>query len=181
MSNIDPATLAEINNSLSVFERVASRIAVNTSKSMMTENYPHSSHNMLTEQNSFIPQNQPIAVANGLQHGRFGIFPITSNGKTRYDVADMASGQKVVGELFVMEAANYIAKKLNENYSFYSPQIRTVLELEQKYVKQYNDAIAAKRLVKDTHRDALLENKFNEAKTKAVNVKQVLLDFIKKN
>jgi len=117
-----------------------------------------------------------------MQSVKYAVFPLANQaGKTRYTIADQVSGQKIVEGLHLSEGANAITKMLNGGHSFYSPQIRQILEFEDKYKKHYSDAVSFSRQVKnDTSRDALLETRFNEAKTNALTVKHQLLEFVKK-
>ena len=160
---------------LSAFDRVAKKAATKVAR--MAQNNP-----MLAEalHTSSIPQT--TAHAGGMQMGKFGVFMIPNeNGKMRYDVANETTGQKLIGGLHLAEGANAIVKLLNKGYSFYSPQIKQLLEMEASYVKQYNDALSFRKKIKNNPtKDAILETRFEESKLKANEVKEKLINFASK-
>lgn len=145
----------------------------------------HAPQNMLTEYgapdhlrlDAYQNPAQSIPVM-GVQIGNFAVFPVpNSSGKNRYDVANMATGQKLVGDIQLIEAANGIVKLMNKGHSFYSPQIKQILEFEEKYAKHYADALSFKRKAKEAGKDAILETRFEEAKNCAQAVKENLSKF----
>src|SRR5574343_206387 len=178
---VDPKVKAEMKNSLSAFERAAKKAAAKVARAgygnpMLGEALhtrsvtpPDYLIEQMQAQGLYQPA-QPTAPAHhipegyqavpmmGVQTGNFAVFPVpNAAGKNRYDVANMTNGQKLVGGLHLVEAANGIVKLMNKGHSFYSPQIKQILEMEEKYVKHYQDAVVAKRKSKEDVTDAVLE------------------------
>jgi len=186
-NDIDPRIKQDMAKKLSAFERVAKKAALKVAQAARSDGALfealHTKHaelpsNYLTEAGQ-APVATPTA---GMQIGGFAVFAMPNeNGKTRYDVVNMTTQQKIVGGLHLAEGANTMVKLMNKGYSFYSPQIKNLLDLENSYVKHYNDAISFSRKVKNSSaKDAVLETRFEESKLKASEVKQKLLEYIKK-
>lgn len=202
MSNVpvDPRVKQDMSAKLSAFERIAKRVAGKVARAANTDHvlrealHTHAvAPDMLTEQynNIVLTGNTagyttpgtvtatPIASA---QTGNFAVFAIPNEaGKTRYDVVNMTTQQKLVGNLHIAEGANTMVKLMNRGYSFYSPQIKSILDLENVYTKHYQDAVSFSRKFKSGGaKDMILETRFNESKLKANEAKQKLLEFVQK-
>lgn len=116
----------------------------------------------------------------GVQYHNFAVFPNNATGKTRYDVVNMTTQQKVTENLYLVETAQAIVKMLNKQYSFYSPQINDILNMETTYIKHYNDAVTFKRKNPDGFKDAIMETRFNESKNKAGMAKKLIVELNEK-
>ena len=165
----------DMSKKLRAFDRVASKVAAKVARS--------ATHNpMLAEALQMKPIAETQNHMGGMQVGKFGLFMVPNeSGKTRYDIANETTGQKLVGGLHLIDGANAIVKMLNKGYSFYSPQIKQILEMEANYVKYYNDALSFKKKIKNNpSRDAILETRFEEAKLKASEIKEKLTNFASK-
>jgi len=124
------------------------------------------------------PQNPSII---GVQKASHAVFAIpNSDGKTRYEVANINTQQKLIGELKLNETADAIVKLLNRNYSFYSPEVQSVLKLEESYSKHYNDMLSFKRKNKLEPLEEIHKVRFEDAKAKAIMIKEELTNFNKK-
>lgn len=182
MSNmsVDPQAKKEIMNSLSIFEKVAKKVAKNVAQTAGTDTQLMNALQTRNITNSMITeQNAPIAA---VQTGGYAVFAMPNeSGKTRFDVVNMHTQSKIVGGLHLAEAANSIVKLLNTGHSFYSPQIKNILDFENSYVKHYQDAVTFKRKSNaSSAKDAIMETRFEESKLKAVEAKQKLLEYTKK-
>ena len=165
----------DMSKKLRAFDKVASKVSAKIARS--------AAHNpMLAEALQVKPIAEGPNHAGGMQVGKFGLFMVPNDsGKTRYDIANETTGQKLVGGLHLIEGANAIVRLLNKGYSFYSPQIKQILEMEANYVKHYNDAISFKKKIKNNpSRDAILETRFEESKLKATEIKEKLSNFASK-
>lgn len=163
----------DISKALKSFDKVLKKTSTKVIQENMTD--PRFKDAVTTRT---VPQQPNQNFSYGAQMDKFGVFSIPNNrGKTRYTVADMANQQPVIENLFLSESANAIVKLLNRGYSFYSPEIRTVLDLEEKYVKHYQDASTFKRKCKDAGRDQILETRFEDAKDRAIAIKEQLIEF----
>ena len=187
---VDPYVKQVMTKNLGAFDRAMKKVAskaVNQLKEQMT--YDNMLHEAVVTRTVSAPQtylneqvsnNMPNKPATGMAIGNFAVFTVpNANGKARYDVADMTTGNKLVGGLHLAEGANAIVKLLNRQYSFYSPQIKQILEYENNYVKHYQDAVQFQRKVKSSPRDMILETRFDEAKRSAQIVKEKLEQYVK--
>lgn len=174
-SDLDPRVAKDMAKKLSAFDRVSKKVAAKVARSAKT-------NPMLAEALNTKSIPETTAHVGGMQVGKIGLFMIPNeSGKTRYDVANEDNGQKIVGGLHLVEGAKAIVKLLNKGYSFYCPQIKTILEMEANYVKQYNDALNFKKKIKNNPtRDAILETRFEESKLKASEIKEKLISFTAK-
>ena len=177
---IDPRSKAKMANDLNAFDRAMSKVSNKATSNLREQLNYNNGDNMLHEAAVTRTVTMPTATA-GVQVGNFAVFAMpNANGKNRYDVANMTTGEKIVGGLHLAEGANAIVKLLNRQYSFYSPQIKQILEHEQNYVKFYQDAVSFQRKVKDSPiKDAILETRFSEAKRSAQIVKEKLENYVK--
>lgn len=182
MSNepLDPRIKQKMAKDLNAFDRAISKVATKTTTYLKE----HMQHDNLLHEAAVTRQitSAPVAptATNGMQVGNYAVFSVpNSNGRMRYDVANMTTGEKIVGGLHLAEGANAIVKLLNRQYSFYSPQIKTILEHENNYQKHYQDAVSFQRKVKDSPRDMILETRFSEAKRSAQMVKEKLEQYVK--
>lgn len=184
--DIDPRIKNDMSKKLAGFDRVAKRAAQKVANA--ARNNPVLAEALYTKHTS-IPSNILTEGGNnlspatsGVQVGGFAVFPVpNSNGKTRYSVVNMNTQQKIIDDLHLVESANGIVKLLNKNYSFYSPQVKTILEFEASYTKHYTDAQSFSRKIKNNPtKDSIMETRFEESKLKANEVKQKLLEFSKK-
>lgn len=158
---------------LSVFERVARKVASKIA-------YGAKSDPVLAE--ALQTRQVPNSIHRSVQVGNYAVFSIpNANGKNRYDVADQNSGNKLVGDLYMVETANAIVKLMNKGHSFYSPEIKNLLEFESTYKKHYADAVSLSRKIKNNPmKDAIMETRFTEAKQQAQAVKENLSRFVQK-
>lgn len=197
---VDPKLKQGMKSDLNAMQRAAERAARKVAQNArhnpalleaMNTRYVEAPANMLTEygvpqhlqpsQPSFTSPPQLTIPVMGVQTGQHAVFPVpNASGKNRYDVANMTSGQKLVGGLHLVEAANGIVKLLNKGHSFYSPQIRDLLEMEEKYVKHYQDAVSFKRKYQENQKDAIMETRFEEAKRSALQIKENVTKFCSK-
>lgn len=173
---------------LNAFDRVAKKAAAKVANSarhnpalreaLYTKNV-EAPNNMLTEAGN---SGHSIPTISGVQVGGFAVFPMpNANGKNRYDIVNMKTQQKIVGDLHLVEGANAIVKLLNKGHSFYSPQVKTILDFESTYTKHYQDAVSFKRKITNNPiKDSIMETRFEESKLKANETKTKLLEFSKK-
>lgn len=114
----------------------------------------------------------------GVRIDKFSIFPRPQGKGYRYDVVDSQSNQLVVESLHLKESAEVIVRLLNRGKAFYGEEVRKAMELEEAYVKHYNDAIAYKRQLKEsTTHDKIRETRFLDARDKALAVKRKIIEF----
>jgi hypothetical protein len=199
---VDPKVKAEMKHSLNAFEKAARKAAAKVAarghnnrmlgEALHTRQVTPPDYLIEQMQNQGFhyptqPAPQPVhegyqtVPTMGVQVGNYAVFPVpNANGKNRYDVANMTNGQKLVGGLHLVEAANGIVKLMNKGHSFYSPQVKQILEMEEKYVKHYQDAVSFRRKSKEDSKDAIMETRFEEAKLKAQQVKENLNNFCSK-
>lgn len=117
----------------------------------------------------------------GVQTDKYAVYPMNNaNGKTRYDVVSMVEQKVICAGLHLNDSASAIVKLLNRNYSFYSPEVKTILGLEESYTKHYNDAVSYKRKAKDNVLNEVMQIRFDESKDKFLKIKEELINFNKK-
>jgi hypothetical protein len=184
---VDPRVKSDMAKKLSAFDRVAKKAAMLVARSARSDGallealHTKTPANLLTE-NGMSGYTHPATPTAAMQVGNYAVFAIPNEaGKSRYDVVNMTTQQKLVGGLHLAEGANSIVKLMNKGHSFYSPQVKTLLDLENEYVKHYNDALTFRRKSKASGtQDMVLETRFQESKTKASEVKQKLVEYVKK-
>lgn len=116
----------------------------------------------------------------GVVQEKFAIFPSTNKaGKTRYDIANLETKTTVTENLFLHDTAMSIVKLLNRGHDFYSLEVKEVLDLEQLYIKHYNDMLVFKRQHKEPGKNVIAETRFEDAKDRAIKVKERLASIAK--
>ena len=191
---LDPVMTKKLNEqamakTLTAFDKIAkkalSKVMQHSNPFLVEQSNHNNNQNMLNEQNHFgTPVNDTMLQPTYTQpaSNNFAVFAMPNEyGKTRYDIANQATGQKLTGNIALAECANGIVKLLNKGYSFYSPQIKSLLEFEQNYQKYYNDALVFKKKISNNpHRDMIIETRFEESKAKAQETKRRLVEFANK-
>lgn len=117
---------------------------------------------------------------NAVKIGEYGVFPKkTSTGKTRYDVANMDTGEKILENVFLAKAAEGVVKYLNRGHNFYSREVKTILELEESYVRKYMDMLHLQKSMKSSPiKESISETKFEVAKSEALHIKEKLKNIV---
>ena len=172
------------------FDEITERIAVHPAKQVFNEVVTHTAEKLSEESqndsgiraaiNTKEISHPEIPNLLGVQREKYAVFGIPNGqGKTRYDVINLQEEKKVVGGLCLVDSANAIVKLLNNNYSFYSPEVNTVLKLEEKYTKHYNDAVSFQRKYKNSKQDEVAKIRFDESKEKFLQIKEELINFNK--
>ncbi len=177
---VDAQAKADMINSLNAFEKASRKAANKIASSAKSNNQLNEAlHTKLVNVPTQFNETPTGKASFGVQVGSYAVFAIPSaNGKTRYDVANQTTGEKILGNLHLVEVANSIVSLLNKSYSFYSPQVKTLLEFEEKYSKHYQDALTFKRKSQDDKKDTILETRFEESKRKALEIRENLKKFV---
>lgn len=114
----------------------------------------------------------------GIKIGKYEIkvkdVPGSLSGKQQYDVVNTKANETIAEDLTLYESAQALVKLLNKGNYINSPIVIRLLQLEATYCSRRIDAARLKKLIettKDKTKKQLYENKFDAAKTLAIQAK----------
>jgi hypothetical protein len=107
---------------------------------------------------------------------------VSEDGGTKsYDVTNVHTGDAIAHDLTLYESALCLCKLLNFHVGINSAAVREVLDLEDKYARQRQEAALFKLRHKqrttsgDYPRAAIAEDRYQEAKTLALNLREQII------
>lgn len=121
--------------------------------------------------------------SNGTIIGDWEIKTLTE-GQKEYSVINRMTGNSIANNLMLYEAALGIVRNLNKGQGLNTPSMKKILELEESFVRFKDKATSARRMaVKsykagDTQKGEILENEFELFRSKALDVKTELNQFV---
>jgi hypothetical protein len=122
----------------------------------------------------------------GMKMGSWEI-KVNEEGTTKYyDVVNIHTKEPIAIDLSLYESALALAKLLNFSVGINSPKIREVLDLEEKYAKVRQDAAIFRVRMKqrteaqDFSRAAIAEDRYNEARTEALALRESIIAISKR-
>lgn len=101
-----------------------------------------------------------------------------SRPKKVYDIIHTITKEVIARDLFLYEAAHALVRLLNKSYAINDEEVKTILSLEEKYVKQRESAYRFKRMAiktsnaGDAARAAMFEDRCDRAREEAVLVRE---------
>jgi hypothetical protein len=171
---VDPNSGAKMKKLKDLFVNKLDKLAKNTAQNLIREAaFDPAVHKALNTHT--VVKEDVHGASYGVAVGTHAIFPVKNDaGKTRYDVANVTTGQPVAKSIYLYESADAMVKLLNKGYSFYSPEVRDVLMGEETYVKHYNDALTYKRQAQGS-KDLINESRFESSLEKAQQAKKIIV------
>jgi hypothetical protein len=118
--------------------------------------------------------------ARGAKIGNWEIVVKENRKNKTYDVIHTETSETIAVDLRLYEAARGLARALNDGKHINSKPVFEMLRLEQEYNNAVNDMVLYRHHLKknpNSSRSGLYETKFEEAKYKAVYVREKLVNF----
>lgn len=123
---------------------------------------------------------------NGIKMGSWEI-KVNEEGTTKYyDVVNIHTQEPIAIDLSLYESALALTKLLNFSVGINSPKIREVLDLEDRYAKVRQDAAIFRVRMKqrneaqDYTRAAIAEDRYQEARTEALALRESIIAISKR-
>lgn len=124
--------------------------------------------------------------SSGVKMGSWEI-KVNEEGTTKYyDVVNIHTKEPIANDLTLYESALALTKLLNFSVGINSPKIQEVLELENKYARVRQDAAIFRARMKqrmaanDLTRAAIAEDRYNEARTEALALRESIVSLSKR-
>lgn len=117
----------------------------------------------------------------GVKMGSWEIKVTEDQGVKTYDVSNVHTGEAIAHDLTLYESALCLCKLLNYHVGINSAQVRDVLDLEDKYARFRQEAVLFKHRMKqrtesgDHVRAAVAEDRYQEARTAALNLREQII------
>jgi hypothetical protein len=118
---------------------------------------------------------------NGVKMGSWEIKVTEHNGVKSYDVTNIHTDEAIAQDLTLYESALCLCKLLNFHVGINSAQVREVLDLEDRYARFRHEAVVFKQRIKqrsssgDSVRAAIAEDRYQEARTNALNLREQIV------
>lgn len=124
--------------------------------------------------------------SHGVKMGSWEI-KVNEEGTTKYyDVVNVHTKEPIANDLTLYESALALTKLLNFSVGINSPKIQEVLDLENKYARVRQDAAIFRARMKqrmaanDLTRAAIAEDRYNEARSEALALRESIVSLSKR-
>lgn len=117
----------------------------------------------------------------GVKMGSWEIKVHEDGGLKTYDVSNVYTGEAIAQDLTLYESALCLCKLLNFHVGINSSQVKEILNLEEQYARQRQEAAIFKVRVKqrteagDHTRAAIAEDRYNEARSQALDLREQIV------
>jgi hypothetical protein len=117
----------------------------------------------------------------GVKMGSWEIKVHEDGGLKTYDVSNTYTGEPIAQDLTLYESALCLCKLLNFHVGINSAQVREILNLEEQYARHRQEAAMFKLRIKqrnesgDTVRAAIAEDRYQEARTHALDLREQII------
>jgi hypothetical protein len=117
----------------------------------------------------------------GVKMGSWEIKVLEDNGVKSYDVTNIHTREAIAHDLTLYESALCLCKLLNFHVGINSPAVKGILEMEESYAHHRSEAARFKHRNKqrldagDTARAAIAEDRYDEARSAALQVREQII------
>lgn len=130
----------------------------------------------------FVTRKEDNRVVHGMYEINVRVDESSKKPRHYYDVSHTASNAVLFKDLVLYEAAHLIVKYLNKGYPINSPEVKHVIDLEEKYSRNRIDAARykarAKKCLAEGNREKaeILKHRFDRARDIALEAKEAISD-----